>query len=111
MHGTARITDGGGPQLLQELAHVFLGPDVKFPAFDNPPPGRIMHIAVERIAGVGPWHAETETQPALGTEENKAVVRRWMHEVLAGADLGVADEVLAQDYVNVRDGGRQSSRA
>jgi hypothetical protein len=28
---------------------------VKFPAFDNPPPGRIMHITVDRIAGVGPW--------------------------------------------------------
>ena len=59
VHGTARITEGGGPQLLQELAHVYLGPDVKFPAFDNPPPGRIMHISVERIAGVGPWvHAD-----------------------------------------------------
>jgi len=22
---------------------------------DNPPPGYITHIAVERIAGVGPW--------------------------------------------------------
>ena len=55
VHGTARVTDGGGPQLLQELADVYLGPDVKFPAFDNPPPGRIMHISVERIAGVGPW--------------------------------------------------------
>src|SRR5882757_6773572 len=27
VHGTARITDGGGPELLQELAHVYLGPD------------------------------------------------------------------------------------
>jgi hypothetical protein len=40
----------------------------------------------------------------MGTEENKAVVRRWMHEVLAGGDLGVADEVLAPDYVNVAMG-------
>jgi PPOX class probable F420-dependent enzyme len=55
VHGTARITDGGGPELLQELAHVYLGPDVKFPPGDNPPPGRIVHIAVERIGGVGPW--------------------------------------------------------
>jgi ketosteroid isomerase-like protein len=28
-----------------------------------------------------------------------------MHEVLAGGDLGVADEVLAPDYVNVAMGG------
>jgi PPOX class probable F420-dependent enzyme len=55
LHGTARITAGGGPPLLQRLAHVYLGPDVKFPAFDNPPPGRIVHIAVARIGGVGPW--------------------------------------------------------
>jgi len=55
VHGRARITEGGAPQLLQELAHVYLGPDVKFPPFDDPPPGRIVHITVERVAGVGPW--------------------------------------------------------
>jgi len=55
VHGTARITEGGGPALLQELAHVYLGPDVKFPAFDDPPPGVIVHITVDRIGGVGPW--------------------------------------------------------
>lgn len=55
VHGTARLTAGGGPQLLQELAHVYLGPTVRFPAFDNPPPGRIMHITVDRIGGTGPW--------------------------------------------------------
>ena len=54
-YGTARITDGGGPELLQELAHLYIGPDVKFPPGDNPPPGRIVHITVERITGVGPW--------------------------------------------------------
>lgn len=56
VHGTARITEGGAPELLQELAHVYLGPDVKFPAFDDPPPGSIVHIAVYRIGGVGPWN-------------------------------------------------------
>ena len=55
VRGTARITDGGGPELLQELAHVYLGPDVKFPPGDDPPPGRIVHVTVDRIAGVGPW--------------------------------------------------------
>jgi PPOX class probable F420-dependent enzyme len=53
--GTARITEGGGPQLLQELAHLYLGPDAKFPPGDNPPPGRVVHITAERISGVGPW--------------------------------------------------------
>ena len=55
VHGRARITEGGAPELLQELAHVYLGREVKFPPMDNPPPGYITHIAVERIGGVGPW--------------------------------------------------------
>jgi PPOX class probable F420-dependent enzyme len=55
VHGTARITEGGGPQLLQELAHVYLGPDVTFPPGDDPPAGRVVHITADRIGGVGPW--------------------------------------------------------
>jgi PPOX class probable F420-dependent enzyme len=55
VHGTARITEGGAPQLLQELARVYLGPDATFPPGDNPPPGRVVHITADRIAGVGPW--------------------------------------------------------
>jgi PPOX class probable F420-dependent enzyme len=55
IHGSARITEGGAPELLQRLARVYLGPDVKFPPMDNPPPGYITHIAVERVGGVGPW--------------------------------------------------------
>ncbi|MBA3267706.1 MAG: PPOX class F420-dependent oxidoreductase [Acidimicrobiia bacterium] len=55
VHGTARITDGGGPELLQRLAEVYLGPGVKFPPFDNPPPGRVIRIAADRVGGVGPW--------------------------------------------------------
>ena len=37
------------------LAHVYLGPEVKFPPMDDPPPGYITHISVDRIGGVGPW--------------------------------------------------------
>jgi PPOX class probable F420-dependent enzyme len=54
VHGTARITEGGGPELLQELAHRYLGPEVTFPG-PGRPPGRIVHITADRIAGVGPW--------------------------------------------------------
>lgn len=57
VYGTARVTEGGAPELLQELAHTYLGPDVKFPPMDNPPPGYITHITVDRVAGVGPWVA------------------------------------------------------
>jgi PPOX class probable F420-dependent enzyme len=55
VYGTARITEGGAPELLQRLAHTYLGPEVKFPPFDNPPPGFITRIKVDRVGGVGPW--------------------------------------------------------
>ena len=55
IYGTARVTEGGAPELLQELARTYLGPDVKFPPMDNPPPGYITHVRVDRITGVGPW--------------------------------------------------------
>jgi PPOX class probable F420-dependent enzyme len=57
VHGRARLVEGGAPELLQQLAHVYLGPDVKFPPMDDPPPGQVIRIAVERIGGVGPWAA------------------------------------------------------
>ncbi len=55
IHGRARLTDGGAPELLQELAYRYLGPDVTFPPMPDPPPGVVMRIGVDRIGGVGPW--------------------------------------------------------
>jgi PPOX class probable F420-dependent enzyme len=55
VYGQAQIDEGGAPELLQKLAHVYMGPEVKFPPMDNPPPGYITRIKVERITGVGPW--------------------------------------------------------
>jgi PPOX class probable F420-dependent enzyme len=55
IRGRARITEGGAPELLQRLARVYLGPEVKFPSMDDPPPGYVTRITVERIGGVGPW--------------------------------------------------------
>jgi PPOX class probable F420-dependent enzyme len=55
VYGHARITEGGAAELLQQLAHTYMGPDVKFPPLDDPPPGYITHIGVERVSGVGPW--------------------------------------------------------
>ncbi len=57
VHGTARLTDGGAPELLQQLARVYLGPDVVFPNMPDPPPGVIMRTTVERLGGIGPWAA------------------------------------------------------
>jgi PPOX class probable F420-dependent enzyme len=55
IHGTARITEGGAPALLQRLAHTYLGPAVEFPPPGVAQPGYITHITIDRIAGVGPW--------------------------------------------------------
>ena len=55
IYGRATIEEGGAPELLQQLAHVYLGPDVKFPTMDDPPPGFINRVKIERIGGVGPW--------------------------------------------------------
>jgi PPOX class probable F420-dependent enzyme len=55
VQGTATIEEGGAAELLQELAHVYLGPEVKFPPMDDPPPGVRLRIAVERVGGTGPW--------------------------------------------------------
>jgi PPOX class probable F420-dependent enzyme len=55
VHGSATVEEGGAPELLQELAHVYLGPDVRFPPMDDPPPGFRLRIAVERVGGLGPW--------------------------------------------------------
>ena len=57
VHGSAAIEEGGAPDLLQELAHVYLGPEVRFPPMDNPPPGVRLRITPERTGGIGPWAA------------------------------------------------------
>jgi PPOX class probable F420-dependent enzyme len=59
VNGTARITEGGAPELLQRLAHTYLGPDVVFPAMPDPPPGFVTRIRVDRVSGIGPWRGES----------------------------------------------------
>jgi PPOX class probable F420-dependent enzyme len=61
VHGRARLQEGGAPELLQRLAHVYLGPEVTFPPMANPPAGHVIRITVDRIGGVGPW---TSPEPA-----------------------------------------------
>ena len=55
VYGTARITEGGAPELLQRLAHSYIGPDVKFPPMEGPPAGFVTHITVEQVSGNGEW--------------------------------------------------------
>ena len=57
IYGTARVSEGGAPELLQELARTYLGPDVQFPPMPEPPAGYVTHVTVDRFGGVGPWRA------------------------------------------------------
>ena len=55
IRGTARITEGGAPELLHRLAQTYIGPGAVFPPMPDPAPGFVTHIAVTRVGGSGPW--------------------------------------------------------
>lgn len=55
IEGTARVTEGGAPELLQQLARVYLGPDVTFPPMPDPPPGYVIRTTPTKVRGVLPW--------------------------------------------------------
>jgi hypothetical protein len=59
LRAEVRLTEGGAPALLSELAQTYVGPGTVFPPFPDPPPGLIAHYAITRISGVGDW-AEPE---------------------------------------------------
>jgi PPOX class probable F420-dependent enzyme len=52
--GTARIVEGGAPELLSKLATVMLGSDEHFPP-PNSPPGLLTRIRIDKVGGMGPW--------------------------------------------------------
>lgn len=52
--GTARIVEGGAPELLTELAEVMLGSSEYFPPA-NAPAGLLTRIRIDTVGGVGPW--------------------------------------------------------
>lgn len=53
--GTARVEEGGAPELVRELTKTMIGPDAKFPLMDDPPPGFVTHITINKVGGLGPW--------------------------------------------------------
>jgi PPOX class probable F420-dependent enzyme len=55
VRGTARIEGVGAPEVLHELAQVYIGPGTKFPPMNDPPPGFLIRITVEKFRGFGPW--------------------------------------------------------
>jgi PPOX class probable F420-dependent enzyme len=53
IEGTARIEDGGAPELLKTLAQTLSDPNA-FPP-EGAPPGFVTHIHIDKIGGIGPW--------------------------------------------------------
>jgi hypothetical protein len=55
-YGQARITEGGGADLLQRLAYTYINPTVVFPPEPiRSQPGYITHIAPQRFTGARLW--------------------------------------------------------
>jgi PPOX class probable F420-dependent enzyme len=52
--GTARIVEGGAPELLTELNPILGDPNMKFPP-DGAPPGVLTRIRIDKVGGIGPW--------------------------------------------------------
>jgi len=46
----------------------------------------------------------------MSTEQNKAVVRRFITEVLSGGNIDLIDELLAPNYVNAGMGNVDRAR-
>ncbi len=53
INGTARIAEGGAPELLKQLNPILGDPDAKFPP-DGAPPGFLTRIRIDKVGGVGP---------------------------------------------------------
>ncbi len=52
VNGRATVVPGGGADVLQKLARVYLGPDVVFPG-PGAPPGFVTRVQVDRVSGLG----------------------------------------------------------
>jgi PPOX class probable F420-dependent enzyme len=54
INGTARIVEGGAPELLAELAQTLAAPGAGFPPADAPA-GYLTRIRIDKVGGIGPW--------------------------------------------------------
>ena len=52
VHGSARVTEGGAPELLKRLAVQYTGHEIEYSA---PNGGYVTRITPERFGGTGPW--------------------------------------------------------
>ncbi|MGZ4583535.1 MAG: PPOX class F420-dependent oxidoreductase [Mycobacterium sp.] len=54
VNGTARIVEGGAPELLRDLNPILGNPEMTFPP-DGAPPGYLTRIRIDKVGGIGPW--------------------------------------------------------
>lgn len=52
--GTARVVEGGAPELLANLAQTLSAAGTPFPPADAPP-GYLTRIRIDKVGGIGPW--------------------------------------------------------
>ena len=55
VEGTARVTEGGAPALLHDLAQRYIGPGTAFPPMPDPPDGFVIRVSPAKVRGMGPW--------------------------------------------------------
>jgi PPOX class probable F420-dependent enzyme len=56
IEGTAEVTEGGGLELVNRLAQVYLGEGTVWPPPDGQgPEGYVLRITPEKVGGNGPW--------------------------------------------------------
>jgi PPOX class probable F420-dependent enzyme len=60
IEGKAQITEGGALAVMDRLAEYYIGPGQTFPLRDVPE-GIVVHVAVGRIYGHGPWREQADT--------------------------------------------------
>ena len=99
IYGTARVTEGGAAEVLQRLAHTYLGPDVKFPPMDNPPAWR--HHAHRR----GPHRRRGAlgilSTSGPGSADAAALRTRLRHVYWIGGGSGAGKSVIARRAIEI----------
>jgi PPOX class probable F420-dependent enzyme len=63
VEGKARISEGGALGVMDRLAEYYVGPGARFPMREVPD-GIVVHVAVDRIYGQGPWHRWPKAPPS-----------------------------------------------
>ena len=81
--GTARIVEGGAPELLKELNPVLGDPNMKFPP-DGAPPGFLTRIRIERSAASAPGSADLISVGAQAFSGAVSITARWVDSSIPG---------------------------